>query len=125
MQTNILRAVALAAALCAGAALHAWWIVVVFGLAAIVTVADNGLGYTSVAELAGVDWSGRALGMQNTAQNLTAVACAPVLAAIIGDTRYALAFGLVTLFPLLAVAATPVRAERDRAASQRDLVARS
>jgi len=102
----------LMAALALGAAAHSVWIVVVFGLAAVVTVADNGLAYTSVAELAGVDWSGRALGVQNTAQNLTAVITAPVLAAIIGDSRYAVAFGLVAVLPLLAVGTTPVRAER-------------
>jgi hypothetical protein len=107
-----------------GAALHASWIVVVFGLAAIVTVADNGLAYTSVAEFAGRTWSGRALGVHNTGQNVTAVLTAPVLAAIIGDSRYALAFALVAVFPLVAVGVTPVRAERARAASADDLVAR-
>jgi hypothetical protein len=35
-----------------------------------------------------------------------------VLAAIIGDSRYAVAFGLVAVLPLLAVGTTPVRAER-------------
>jgi MFS family permease len=98
-------------ALSLGALWHEWWIVVAFGLGAIVTVADNGLGYTSVAELAGVEWSGRALGVQNTAQNLAAVATAPVLAAVIGETRYPLAFAVVAMFPLLAVFATPVRSE--------------
>jgi MFS family permease len=107
------------AALAAGAAAHAWWIVVVFGFGAVVTVADNGLGYTAVAELAGPQWSGRALGVQNTAQNVTAVLTAPVLAAIIGDSRYAPAFALVTVFPLVAIAVTPVRAER----SSRDVTA--
>ncbi len=101
----------LMALLALGAATHGGWIVAVFGLAAVVTVADNGLGYTSVAELAGTAWSGRALGVQNTAQNLAAVGTAPVLAAIIGDSRYALAFALVAGFGLLAVGTTPVRAE--------------
>lgn len=94
-----------------GAAAHAAWIVVVFGLAAVVTVADNGLGYTSVAEIAGTSWSGRALGVQNTVQNLTAVATAPALAAIIGSSRYGLAFALVAIPAACAVLATPVRAE--------------
>ena len=51
----------------------------------MITVADNGLAYTAVAELAGAAWSGRALGVQNTVQNIAAVATAPVLAAVIGD----------------------------------------
>ena len=38
--------------------------------AAIVTVADNGLAFTAVAEIAGPMWSGRALGVQNTGQNI-------------------------------------------------------
>jgi sugar phosphate permease len=112
----------LMAALAVGAATHSVWIVVVFGLAAVVTVADNGLAYTSVAELAGVDWSGRALGVQNTAQNLTAVFTAPVLAAIIGDSHYAVAFALVATLPLLAVATTPVRGERRAARADQERV---
>jgi hypothetical protein len=94
-----------------GAAFGAWWIVAGFALSAVVTVADNGLGYTAVAELAGSEWSGRALGVQNTLQNAAAVATAPLLAAVIGDSRYALGFAVVAVFPLLAVPLTPVRAE--------------
>ncbi len=107
----------LMAGLSVGAVLHAGWIVVVFALAAVVTVADNGLAYTSVAELAGPEWSGRALGVQNTVQNVAAVATAPLLAAVIGDTRYALGFAAVAVFPLVAIGLTPVRAERRVAAS--------
>jgi sugar phosphate permease len=94
-----------------GAGFGAWWIVVAFALGAVVTVADNGLGYTAVAELAGSEWSGRALGVQNTLQNAAAVATAPLLAAVIGDSRYALGFAVVAVCPLLAVPLTPVRAE--------------
>ena len=43
---------------------------------------------------------------------MAAVATAPVLAAVIGDGRYALGFALVAVFPLLAIGITPVRAER-------------
>src|SRR6478735_1104953 len=39
---------------------------IILVVAAVVTVADNGLAYTSVAEIAGPFWSGRALGAQNT-----------------------------------------------------------
>jgi sugar phosphate permease len=111
----------------AGAASGQWFIVLGFALASIVTVADNGLAYTAVAEFAGHDWAGRALGAQNTVQNLAAVATAPLLAAVIGDARYALGFALVTIFPLLAVPLTPVRAERRRSRGEdvalRDVVA--
>jgi sugar phosphate permease len=94
-----------------GAAWHAWWIIAVFAVSAVITVADNGLAYVAVAEFAGSDWAGRALGAQNTVQNLASVATAPLLAAIIGDSRYALGFAVVAVFPLLAVPLTPVRAE--------------
>jgi sugar phosphate permease len=96
---------------------HQGWIIVGFALGAVVTVADNGLAYVAVAELAGSAWAGRALGVQNTLQNVAAVATAPVLAAVIGDSRYGLAFLLVALCPILAVPLTPVRAERTRAKS--------
>jgi sugar phosphate permease len=95
-----------------GAATQLWFVVAGFALAAVLTVADNGLGYTAVAELAGREWSGRALGAQNTVQNVAAVATAPALAAVIGAVGYAPGFALVTIFPLLAVPLTPVRAER-------------
>jgi hypothetical protein len=45
-------------------------------------------------------------------QNVGAVATAPVLAAVIGDSRYALAFLVTAIFPVLAIGLTPVRAER-------------
>jgi sugar phosphate permease len=99
----------------AGAAWHQWWIVLGFAAGAVITVADNGLAYVSVAEVAGPRWAGRALGTHNTLQNVVALATAPALAAIIGDhSRYALAFGLVALAPLLAIPLTPVRGEAVR-----------
>ncbi|MDT4913756.1 MAG: hypothetical protein QOC66_2884 [Pseudonocardiales bacterium] len=97
-----------------GAATGLWFVVLGFALGAVVTVADNGLAYVSVAEMAGREWSGRALGVQNTAQNVAAVATAPLLAGVIGDSRYALGFALVAVFPLIAIPLTPVRAERAR-----------
>lgn len=95
-----------------GALADSGWIVVGFALGAVVTVADNGLGYTAVAEVAGAEWSGRALGVQNTAQNVAAIASAPMLAAIIGDSRWALAFFVTAVFPVLAIPLTPVRAAK-------------
>jgi sugar phosphate permease len=94
-----------------GAGLGVWWIVPVFGVAAVVTVADNGLAYTSVAEIAGSSWSGRALGLHNTIQNVASVVTAPLMALVIGESHYALAFALIVVAPLLAVVMTPVGAE--------------
>lgn len=76
-------------------------------LASMVTVADNGLAFTSVAEYAGPFWSGRALGIQNTGQYLTASAVAPVIGAMIPWAGYGVTFGLTGLLPLLAVPLVP------------------
>ena len=123
MRQLAVTSAALMLALSLGAGLHSWWIVVVFALSAVVTVADNGLAYTSVAELAGPEWAGRALGVQNTLQNLTAVAVAPVLGAVIGDSRYALGFAVAAAFPVIAVFTTPVRAEATRRADAHAILA--
>jgi sugar phosphate permease len=81
-------------------------------LAAVaLSVSTNGLAFTAVAELAGLAWAGRALGVQNTGQNLAAAATPPVLAQLIDGIGYGGAFGLVTLFPALAILAVPTRAE--------------
>lgn len=95
-----------------GAYTELWFVIVGFALGAVITVADNGLAYTAVAELAGREWSGRALGVQNTGQNIAAVATAPLLAAVISDAGYAPGFALVAIFALIAIPLTPVRAER-------------
>ncbi len=108
----------LMAAIALAAELDQGWIVVGFALGAVVTVADNGLGYTAVAEFAGTSWSGRALGVQNTVQNIAAVATAPMLAAVIGDARYGLAFAFAGVFALLAVPMTPIRTEKARLNAQ-------
>ena len=83
--------------------------VVLMVVASTVTVADNGLAFTSVAERAGAFWSGRALGVQNTAQYLTAAAVAPIAAVAITEWGYAATFGVAALFPLVAVPLVPRR----------------
>jgi sugar phosphate permease len=84
-------------------------------LAAVaLSVSTNGLAFTAVAELAGLAWAGRALGVQNTGQNLAAAATPPVLAQLIDGIGYGGAFGLVTVFPALAVLAVPVQGEVSR-----------
>ncbi len=80
-------------------------------LASVITVADNGLAFTSVAEIGGPYWSGRAMGTQNTGQFLMAAASPPAIGAIITGHGYAWAFGLVAVFPLIAIPLVPVRAE--------------
>ncbi|MEU4668859.1 MFS transporter [Amycolatopsis sp. NPDC023774] len=96
-----------------GDATWLWLVLVALVLAAIITVADNGLGFTASAELAGVAWSGRAMATQNTAQNIAGALTPPLLGLLIGDSRFALAFCVVAVFPALAIAVVPVRAESE------------
>ena len=45
----------------------------------MITVSDNGLAFTAIAEIAGPFWSGRALGTQNTSQHLAVGGRRPVV----------------------------------------------
>lgn len=82
---------------------------VVLVVATTVSVADNGLAFTSVAEAAGHAWAGKALGIQNTGQFLAAAAVGPVVGALITAAGYPAAFALVALTPLLALGLIPRR----------------
>jgi len=84
-------------------------------IAMTVTVADNGLAFTSVAEMSGSLWSGRALGIQNTGQFVAASAVGPLVGGLIALVGYPLAFVIVAAFPAMAVPIVPARsAEVDR-----------
>jgi MFS family permease len=82
---------------------------VVLIVASTVSVADNGLSFTSVAEAAGPSWSGKALGIQNTGQFLAASAVGPGIGALITVVGYPVAFALVALTPLAAIPLVPAR----------------
>ncbi|KRF12479.1 MFS transporter [Nocardioides sp. Soil797] len=84
-------------------------------LATAITVADNGLAFTAVAERAGPFWSGRALGVQNTAQFLAASAVPPIAGLDVTQWGYSAAFAAAAFFPLLAVGLVPVHDEGDLA----------
>ena len=94
-------------------------VVVALAIASIVAVSDNGLGFTATAELAGRAWSGRALGVQNTMQNVAAFATAPLVGALAGSLGYPWAFAAVAIFPILGAWLTPVAGEQ-RARSAAD-----
>ncbi|MEO8511709.1 MAG: MFS transporter [Chloroflexota bacterium] len=90
--------------------------VVALAFAAAVTAMPNGLAFTAVAERAGSRWAGRALGVQNTFQNLVGVIAAPPLAFLIsaaggGAMGYGLAFAAVTALPFGAAVLIPTRGE--------------
>jgi len=109
---QVALAIAVALALLAAGAHAAGAAVVALLAAGILTVSPNGLAFTAVAERAGGAWAGRALGVQNTAQNLVGSATVPVMAAVIAAAGYRVAFAATIAFPLAAAAVIPVVAER-------------
>ena len=78
-------------------------------VASVITVSDNGLAFTAIAEIAGPFWSGRALGTQNTSQLFTAGIVPPAFGALISVAGYRVG--------VRGVRAVPV--DRDTACSRR------
>jgi hypothetical protein len=74
----------------------------------VITVSDNGLAFTAIAEIAGPFWSGRALGTQNTSQLLAAGVAPPLFGGLIGIAGYPVAFAVCALFPVVAMPLVPV-----------------
>jgi sugar phosphate permease len=111
-----IRVIALSAAAAMGLLALTDWLgspisVVMVIVASVITVSDNGLAFTAIAEIAGPFWSGRALGTQNTSQLLTAGVAPPLFGALIGVAGYAAAFAVCALFPLIAIPLVPVDAD--------------
>ena len=95
--------------LTAGAGALDWSVAaaICFILASCISVADNGLAFTAVAEFAGPHWSGRALGTQNTGQFLVSAIVAPTMGALIGLLGFPAAFALAALAPVVATPLVP------------------
>jgi MFS family permease len=88
---------------------------IAYVIASCVSVADNGLAFTAVAEIAGPGWAGRALGVQNTGQFVAAAAVGPAVGGLIALVGIPAAFAFVALAPALAAPLVPGgRAERAR-----------
>lgn len=85
--------------------------VVVMVVASVVTVSDNSLAFTAIAEIAGPFWSGRALGVQNTSQLFTTGIVPPAFGALITALGFPAAFAVCALFPLAALPLVPVGAD--------------
>lgn len=81
-------------------------------IAAVTAVGYNGLAATAITEFGGPFWSGRALGVQNTCQRLTAAVTPPAFGALITAAGYPLAFAVCAIFALAAVPLVPVDSER-------------
>lgn len=76
-------------------------------VASVVTVSDNGLAFTAIAEIAGPFWSGRALGTQNTSQHLATALGSPLFGALIAVAGFPVAFAVCALCPLAAFPLVP------------------
>jgi MFS family permease len=107
-----LRSVAVAA--CAAmAALAAtdyvgWGVAVpIMMIATVISVADNGLSFTAVAEIAGPYWSGRSLGIQNTGQNLASALLPPAFGALITAVGYPATFAVAAALATIAIPLVP------------------
>lgn len=110
------RTIAVAAAVAMGllAVTDAWGSplsVVILVVASVVTVSDNGLAFTAIAEIAGPFWSGRALGTQNTSQLFTSGVVPPAFGALIAVAGYPVAFAVCAVLPLIAVPLVPVESD--------------
>ncbi|WP_433657107.1 MFS transporter [Nocardia sp. CA-128927] len=106
LRTVAIAAVVSMSALALAAWTHMWWAAIpLLVVASVITVSDNGLAFTAVAEIAGPYWSGRGLGIQNTGQNLAMAAVPPVFGALITASGFGAAYLLAAA---LAVAAVPL-----------------
>lgn len=107
-RTRIIRCITLSIFLSLGllglAAQMGWTMVavVLFVVSVCLSVADNGPAFTTVAEFAGPFWSGRALGIQNTAQNFVGFLVGPVIGALIELVGFPSALAMLALAPALA-----------------------
>ena len=80
--------------------------------ATVLSVSDNGLAFTAVAEYAGPRWSGRALGVQNTTQFVAIAAATPLMAAAIERCGYWPVFAGAALIAAVAIPVVPAADQR-------------
>ena len=112
-RTRPIRIIAATAAMCMASLAVLDWLdsplsIAMMMAASVVTVSDNGLAFTAIAEIAGPFWSGRALGTQNTSQLFTAGIVPPLFGGLIGIAGFPVAFAVCALFPLMAIPVVPV-----------------
>ncbi|WP_159920039.1 MULTISPECIES: MFS transporter [Nocardia] len=108
LRTIAVAAVLAMAALALTAWTQWWWAAIPLLIAAsVISVSDNGLAFTAVAEIAGPYWSGRGLGVQNTGQNLAMAAVPPLFGALITASGFPAAFLLAAVAAVAAVPLVP------------------
>jgi hypothetical protein len=77
-----------------------WLLVPVLALGGGLTMAWNGLAFTTAAELAGAARSGAAIGFQQTVLSAFGIAAPVLFAVTVSHGSWTLAFALAALFPL-------------------------
>ncbi len=77
-----------------------WLLVPVLAIAGGLSMAWNGLAFTTAAELAGAARSGAAIGFQQTVLSAIGIAAPVLFAATVARGSWALAFALAAIFPL-------------------------
>jgi sugar phosphate permease len=88
-----------------------WLLVPILAAAGGLSMAWNGLAFTTAAELAGAVRSGAAIGLQQTVLGAVGIVSPLVFAATVSSTSWSLAFGLAAVAPLAGVLALrPLRA---------------
>jgi MFS family permease len=85
-----------------------WSLAVPVMVAAAALTGDSGLPFTTIPELAGPFWSGRALSAQNALERLMVALGPPAFGALIAATGFPVAFAVCGLFPLAALPFVPV-----------------
>ncbi|MCK2217982.1 MFS transporter [Actinomadura sp. ATCC 31491] len=98
--------------LVAGTFTRTWPGPAMLALAAVATVAGNGLAYLAAGELAGPAWAGRVLGTHNTLQNTVSLAATPLAGVLMERAGFWAGFGVGLACTLLSVPVVPWRGER-------------
>ena len=78
----------------------------------VLTMWHNGLTFTSVAELAGTSWAGRALAVQNWLQGISTTLTPVLMAAVITLMGLPAVFGVAAVFSAVAIVVAPVATSR-------------
>ncbi|MGN9845371.1 MFS transporter [Nonomuraea sp. H19] len=102
------------ALLVAGALTRTWLGPVMLALAAVMTVAGNGLAYLAAGELAGPGWAGRVLGTHNTIQNTVSLIVTPLAGVLMVRAGFWAGFAAGLVCTLASLPVLPARGERPR-----------
>ncbi|MFI6323315.1 MFS transporter [Nonomuraea sp. NPDC050556] len=108
-------AVAVLGLLVVGQYTGSWLGPVMLALAAVITVAGNGLAYLAAGELAGPGWAGRVLGAHNSVQNVVALVAAPLVGLVIVHVGFWAGFAVGLGCAVLSIPVIPLGDERGRA----------